>query len=1109
MKSIRKSLVLLLALLTVFGTVMPAYAEELDNEDELIDAALAEQEGAGFAAPVVIDGVQPDVDDPAEDPAEETEPTPTPTAEPIEETEEDVAEPDEPALEGAGFVWQTPGSADVDILAGGTQLSDGDAFYYVEDGIWCDVGGSARQLSSDNGANLNLYDGALYYTTSNAVRRISLADGTAETVYECANIDQLYVIGRALLYLADGGVYCYDRTSEVLTQLETPAAVTGLIPTEHGNIYLTGGVFDRTVWVNGSAAFEGVESCYTDAGYLVVNRDGTYQIALDGLFSGSRTLSDYSLHQDELIVPQLTEAEAMAAETAYFDSAEYAELSALGEQSSGVMTLALDGASKSDVYITAQQQALSSGNTNVYNITLRARQQAEVLWTPIADRYAWGATTYRPDRTVTSKNGVTTNYFKAGETYQGIPYSQAVVTTSHKESGYVGWDLSVSQFVNAVNNSGSKFYSGYSTYGQTAPYYGSDCAAFVASAWDLPYRCTCSSLVSYSKYIGTNLNQIQLGDCLNKTTSHVVLVTDIGYDYNGNIISIEITEQTPLRMKVTNYGEPIPGKANDEIYYVSKLSYVNTYYLNNGYVIYRRNSSRNVSYKAETAISLREDGWLSAPQLSMSTNSDGTAILVELSHIDDAAVHYTTDGSAPTLSSPVYSEPIAVSRETTIRAIADHSNTSATGSFELIYTVAAQKADTPELVVVDGARSGNTVAAGTTVTFSSSEGASFYYTTDGSAPTLSSPKLGENGLKIDEATTLRVIAVAADRLRSDEARFDLQVGAFHDVTVTVKGGGKTNPAGTAKVIDGGSRTFTFTADKNYKIGDVLVDGQSVGAVKNYTLSNVKGAHTIEVKFVVDLPFTDVKTTSWSAEAIAYAYTNNLLKGITATSFGPTMNMTRGQFATILGRYAGQSGKLENMTSGTVAYTNGYSVIVRKSASTSASMATLITDTDSFVTVLGYTKDSSGAVWYKVNYSGTTGYIKATYNGKNLLNIYDGQFKDIAGWYYNGYVQWAHYSGIINGMSTTSFGSELPVTRQDLCVMLYRYLTEYLGKSVSAGSKTFADEGKIKSYATTAVHALANIGVITGYPDGSFKPTEYATRAEVATMFMKLDAYLKG
>lgn len=1095
MKSIRRTLVFVLAVLMMIGAVMPAYADELDNEDELIEAALAAQENA------------PEETDPQDGASLEGETeSETPADAPAEsETEETVA------LDGgveSAFVWQEPGNRDLNILSGGTMLTDGSAYYYVDDDIRCIVDGEERTISNESGRNLNRAEDWLYYTTDSAVRRFSLSDGTAETVYDCADIDQLYVIGRWLVYTQNGGAYTYDMTAGTLSRLDAPEAVTGLIPTQYGNIYLTGGAFDRCVWVGGSVALEAVESCYTDSGYLVVNRDGTHQIALESLFSGSTALSDYTLHQDEIAVPQMTEAEAMAAETAYFESEEYAAIEALGEQDDGVALMALDGASGS-IYITAQQLALSSGDTDSYNITLRARQHAEVLWTPLKDVLAWGGGTYRADRTVTSKQGVTTNYFKAGQTYQGIPYSQAVYTSSHKEETYVGCQLSITKFVEYVGNSGSKMYTGKSTYGQIAPYYGSDCAGFVSAAWALPVRCSCPTLVSYSTPIGTNLNQIQLGDCLNKSTSHVVLVTDIAYDYYGNIVSIEITEQTPLRMKVTNYGARIPGKTNEEIYYVSNLQYVQTYYLNNGYYIYRRNYSGSVGYTAEAAVPLEEDGWLSAPMLRMAANDDGTAVIVSLEHMDDEPIRYTTDGSAATLSSPLYTGPITVTEKTTIRAIADYSGGAATGAFELIYTVEAEKADKPVIECQSGALDGTVVAADSVVTFSSCEGATIYYTTDGTEPTMASAKLDENGIRITQDTTIRAFAVAADRIRSEEVKIALTVGTFYEVTTSVTGSGTISPSGSVRVHEGESQTFTIKAGTNYKIGDVLVDGKSVGAKTSYTLSNITADHTIEAKFVISLPFTDVKTTSWYADYVAYAYTNDLLKGVTTTSFGPRLNMTRGQFATLLGRYAGQSGKLENFKTGTVAYTNGFSIILRQSASTSSTAVSYIADMNTFVKVTGSVKDASGALWYKVEYNGKSGYIKATYNGKDLLKMYDGKFADISGCYYNGYIQWAYQNELINGTSSTWFGSEESITRQDLCVVLYRYLTKYCNKTLSTGSTTFTDESRIKDYAKTAVHALAEIGVVNGYTDGSFQPREYATRAEVATMFMRLDEYLNG
>jgi hypothetical protein len=52
------------------------------------------------------------------------------------------------------------------------------------------------------------------------------------------------------------------------------------------------------------------------------------------------------------------------------------------------------------------------------------------------------------------------------------------------------------------------------------------------------------------------------------------------------------------------------------------------------------------------------------------------------------------------------------------------------------------------------------------------------------------------------------------------------------------------------VLSGGSRTFTITADPGYRIADVIVDGQAVGAPQRYTFNNVTGNHTIEAYFEI-------------------------------------------------------------------------------------------------------------------------------------------------------------------------------------------------------------------------------------------------------------------
>ena len=52
-------------------------------------------------------------------------------------------------------------------------------------------------------------------------------------------------------------------------------------------------------------------------------------------------------------------------------------------------------------------------------------------------------------------------------------------------------------------------------------------------------------------------------------------------------------------------------------------------------------------------------------------------------------------------------------------------------------------------------------------------------------------------------------------------------------------------------------------------------------------------------------FKDVKTTDWYHEAVSYAYSNNLFKGVSENDFAPAQEMTRAMLVTVLWRYAGE------------------------------------------------------------------------------------------------------------------------------------------------------------------------------------------------------------
>ncbi|WP_416887480.1 alpha-L-fucosidase [Mediterraneibacter gnavus] len=69
------------------------------------------------------------------------------------------------------------------------------------------------------------------------------------------------------------------------------------------------------------------------------------------------------------------------------------------------------------------------------------------------------------------------------------------------------------------------------------------------------------------------------------------------------------------------------------------------------------------------------------------------------------------------------------------------------------------------------------------------------------------------------------------------------------VNASVEGeGGTITPNGATTVTEGNDITFKITPEKTHKVADVLVDGESVGAVTSYTLKDVKKDATIVAKF---------------------------------------------------------------------------------------------------------------------------------------------------------------------------------------------------------------------------------------------------------------------
>lgn len=71
------------------------------------------------------------------------------------------------------------------------------------------------------------------------------------------------------------------------------------------------------------------------------------------------------------------------------------------------------------------------------------------------------------------------------------------------------------------------------------------------------------------------------------------------------------------------------------------------------------------------------------------------------------------------------------------------------------------------------------------------------------------------------------------------------------IEATAGENGSITPNGTVTVVSGTDKTFFIVADAGYVVDDVLVDGESVGAVTEYEFTDVDDEHTIHATFKAD------------------------------------------------------------------------------------------------------------------------------------------------------------------------------------------------------------------------------------------------------------------
>ncbi len=120
----------------------------------------------------------------------------------------------------------------------------------------------------------------------------------------------------------------------------------------------------------------------------------------------------------------------------------------------------------------------------------------------------------------------------------------------------------------------------------------------------------------------------------------------------------------------------------------------------------------------------------------------------------------------------------------------------------------------------------------------------------------------------------------------------------------------------------------------------------------------------------------------------------------------------------------------------------------------------------------------------------------------------GTFPDVkSGAYYTPSVLWANDFGVLSGYQNGKFGTGDPITREQICTMLYNYAKSTfndmsLSRTESAILTKYSDARQISSFARTAIAWCIDIGVISGKDAYHLAPTATATRAEIASIMQR-------
>lgn len=315
------------------------------------------------------------------------------------------------------------------------------------------------------------------------------------------------------------------------------------------------------------------------------------------------------------------------------------------------------------------------------------------------------------------------------------------------------------------------------------------------------------------------------------------------------------------------------------------------------------------------------------------------------------------------------------------------------------------------------------------------------------------------------------------------------------ITATAGDNGKITPAGEVAVPKGKNQTFKITPNEGYHIQDVKVDRESVGAVKEYTFTEVDKPHTIHATFARNssggggsTTYTLSYVTNGGKAIPSESKNNSWVKAYKSLPIPTRVGYRFDAWYT--------DAKLTKEVTGDVKVNSRQ--VTLYAGWTASTVPEMLNGKDHYSYIKGYT---DGMIHPNTPVTrAQVATILFRLLDEDLREKYlteTNTFRDVnADHWANTAVSTMAKMGVFRGRTLTRFDPDAPITRGEFAAVCAR-----LDKTQVQVTNSFTD---LNGYwAKQEILRAAALGWVQGYEDGSYRPNARITRAQVITMINRV------